>query len=104
MHGFSINIERETRKWFDQIVACGLDNVTSTSVQAELTRLGNFGEGGRQVTVEDSVERAVELFGKQYGREMKQFERGDEFQVTRKLIEDGIRGNLPEMKREMLGV
>ncbi|GAA5912680.1 lipoyl(octanoyl) transferase LIP2 [Sporobolomyces salmoneus] len=102
MHGFSINVEEQTRKWFDQIVACGLDDVTSTSVQAELTRLGKL--DGREIKVEGSVQQAVELFGKQYGREMRQLEDGDEYEVTRRMIEDGMKGRLPEMKREMLGV
>ncbi|GAA6006169.1 hypothetical protein JCM11491_002058 [Sporobolomyces phaffii] len=97
MHGFSINIEGQTRAWFDQIVACGLHDVSSTSVEAELERLE---KGQVQVKAEDAVERAVKLFGDKYGREMAQLKDGDEFQVTRRLIEDGVRGNLLELKRE----
>ncbi|GAA5965058.1 hypothetical protein JCM3765_004842 [Sporobolomyces pararoseus] len=104
MHGFSINIEEQTRYWFDQIVACGLNDVTSTSVEAELKRLGKFPTGERGIEVRDSVEKAVELFGKQYGRELRKLEEGDEFEETRKLIRDGVEGKLPQMKREMLGV
>ena len=103
MHGFSINVEEQTRKWFDQIVACGLDDVNATSVAAELKRLGQF-DPEREVRVDEAVERAVNLFGTQYGRKMEQLNEGDEYEVTRKLIEDGTSGKLPEMKREMLGV
>ena len=103
MHGFSINVEEQTRKWFDQIVACGLDDVNATSVAAELKRLGQI-EPDREVRVDEAVERAVNLFGTQYGRKMEQLNEEDEYEVTRKLIEDGTSGKLPEMKREMLGV
>lgn len=108
MHGFSINVEEQTRKWFDQIVACGLDDVTSTSVEAEIARLGiselRGGKGSEVVRVEDAVEKTIELFGQQYGRELVELTDGDEYGVTRKLIKDGVEGRLPEMNREMLGV
>ena len=105
MHGFSINIEEQTRYWFDQVVACGLNDVSSTSVEAELKRLGRLPmkEGGG-IEVKDSIEKAVELFGKQYGRELRMLQDGDEFEETRKLIKDGVEGKLPQMKREMMGV
>ncbi|GAA6063399.1 hypothetical protein JCM10212_002970 [Sporobolomyces blumeae] len=103
MHGFSINVERQTRRWFDQIVACGLADVTSTSVEAELERLGKAKPDARTV-VRDAVPKAVELLGKQYGREMRQLDDGDEFVEARRMIRDGLEGRLPPMQREMKGV
>ncbi|GAA5939446.1 lipoyl(octanoyl) transferase LIP2 [Sporobolomyces koalae] len=102
MHGFSINLEQETRRWFDQIVACGLDHVTSTSVEAELfARQKHEGlETPRTFKVENQIERAVELFSKRYDRQLVKFERDDEFETTRNLIRAGVQGELePVVKK-----
>jgi len=103
MHGFSINVEEQTKRWFDQIVACGLEDVTSTSVEAELRRIGRLKEG-EEVKVSGAVARTVELFGKRYGREMRELKEGDEHEEVRKMIKDGVEGKLGEVKREMMGV
>lgn len=89
LHGFSINIEQQTRKWFDAIVACGLDDVKSASVESEV---------GGEKKVKDVVSRAVELFGKQYGREMRELGEGDEWAELRRMIKDGVEGRLPPLK------
>jgi len=100
MHGFSINLQQQTKEWFDQIVACGLEDVKSTSVEAELRRLGRKEE----VSVDGAIERTVQLFGERYGREMRQLKEGDEHEEVRGIIRDGVEGKLGQVKREMMGV
>ena len=90
LHGFSLNVEEQTRKWFDAIVACGLEDVKSTSVEAVKRQSG--GDGSQKV--QDVVPVAVQEFGKQYGRVMKQLEEGDEHGTLRQMIRDGVQGKL----------
>ncbi|GAA6049304.1 hypothetical protein JCM3770_005931 [Rhodotorula araucariae] len=103
LHGFSFNVEQQTKAWFDQIVACGLADVRSTNAEAELRRLGRLG-ANEDMHVRDVVPRAVELFGQLYGREMRQLEPGDEFVEVRRKIEDGVDGRLPLLEKTLLGV
>lgn len=103
LHGFSFNVEPKTRWWFDQIVACGLDDVTSTNATTELRRLGKLG-AEEEVSVGEVVPKAVELFGKMYGREMRRLEDGDEYVETRKMIKEGVQGMLPPLQKVLLGV
>ncbi|GAA6000982.1 hypothetical protein JCM10207_007357 [Rhodosporidiobolus poonsookiae] len=103
LHGFSFNIEEQTRAWFDQIVACGLADVTSTNATTELRRLGKLGNKEEKLVL-DVVPTAVELFGQRYGREMRQLEDGDEYEETRRMIEDGVEGRLPPLEKILLGV
>ncbi|GAA5858869.1 hypothetical protein JCM8547_007135 [Rhodosporidiobolus lusitaniae] len=103
LHGFSFNVEPQTKAWFDQIVACGLTDVTSTNATSELRKLRKLGET-EEKRVRDVVPLAVELFGKQYGREMRQLEPGDVYAETRKMIEDGVEGRLPPLEKVLLGV
>ncbi|KAM0790840.1 hypothetical protein ACM66B_004684 [Microbotryomycetes sp. NB124-2] len=99
LHGFSINVEQQTRQWFDAIVACGLEDVRSTSVEAIRQ------QGGEQllpsllpsradIRVQDAVSIAVSEFGKQYGRKMVELQKGDEFQDLRDMIAAGVGGSL----------
>ncbi|GAA5908419.1 hypothetical protein JCM8208_006189 [Rhodotorula glutinis] len=109
LHGFSLNIEQQTKAWFDHIVACGLADVTSTNVEHELRRLGKLplaanADAAAPIRVRDVVPRAVELFGAQYGRTMRAFEAGDEFVEARTMIEDGVEGRLPPLEKTLLGV
>ncbi|KAK4050839.1 hypothetical protein OIV83_003261 [Microbotryomycetes sp. JL201] len=101
LHGFSINIEQQTRKWFDAIVACGLQDVTSTSVEA-VRRTGGDGllpkAGETDVKVKDAVPVAVEEFGKQYGRDMVELTVGDEFADLREMIRAGVEGKLDPLQ------
>ncbi|GAA5972852.1 hypothetical protein JCM21900_006992 [Sporobolomyces salmonicolor] len=103
LHGFSLNVEQQTKAWFDQIVACGLADVSSTSVEAELRRLGKLGRDKSKLVL-DVVPTAVELFGELYGREMRRLEEGDDFVEARRMIEDSVEGRLPSLKKELLGV
>lgn len=45
-HGFAINVTKEPIGWFDQVVACGLDDVKAGCIE---------GAAGKKVTVEDVV-------------------------------------------------
>jgi len=56
-----LNITKEPLSWFDQIVACGLDNVKATSI--ETTKRGD-------VTMEEVVRPLVTTMGRIYEREM----------------------------------
>ncbi|PFH54743.1 hypothetical protein AMATHDRAFT_134229 [Amanita thiersii Skay4041] len=60
-HGFSLNITPEPLTWFNQIVACGLDNVRATSVASVL---------GHSVKINDIVPLYIKAFGSTYQREL----------------------------------
>ncbi|KAG6885529.1 hypothetical protein C0993_000525 [Termitomyces sp. T159_Od127] len=60
-HGFSLNITREPISWFNQIVACGLEDVNAVSIEtAQL----------KDVRVEDEISGLVSRFGHLYEREI----------------------------------
>ncbi|GAA6028942.1 hypothetical protein JCM8097_001517 [Rhodosporidiobolus ruineniae] len=103
LHGFSFNVEEQTCAWFDQIVACGLADVTSTNATTELRKLGKLGSKEEKL-VFDVVPTAVELFSKRYGREMRQLQPDDEYVEARRMIEDGTEGRLPPLEKVLLGV
>ncbi|KAF8349814.1 hypothetical protein F5887DRAFT_401663 [Amanita rubescens] len=60
-HGFAMNVTKEPLSWFDQIVACGLDNVKATSI--ETAKRG-------EVTMEEVVGPLITTMGRIYEREM----------------------------------
>ncbi len=60
-HGFAMNITSEPRAWFDEIVACGLADVKSASVE---------GATGRRVDVGMEVPGIVERFGRVMERQV----------------------------------
>jgi lipoyl(octanoyl) transferase 2 len=102
LHGFSINVEEQTRKWFDAVVACGLADVNATSVEAVWRELGMVEQQGGVKKVNDIVPLAVELIGRQYGRSLKALEEGDEFGELREMIQMGTEGRLPELEKKNL--
>ncbi|BGP18702.1 hypothetical protein JCM10213v2_006768 [Rhodosporidiobolus nylandii] len=103
LHGFSFNVEEQTKAWFDQIVACGLADVTSTNATTELRNLGKLA-ATEEKRVIDLVPSAVELFGQHYEREMRQLEPDDDFVEARSMIEDGVEGRLPPLDKVLRGV
>ncbi|GAA5951469.1 hypothetical protein JCM10213_006917, partial [Rhodosporidiobolus nylandii] len=103
LHGFSFNVEEQTKAWFDQIVACGLADVTSTNATTELRNLGKLA-ATEEKRVIDLVPSAVELFGQHYEREMRQLEPDDGFVEARSMIEDGVEGRLPPLDKVLRGV
>ncbi|KAL8293683.1 hypothetical protein RQP46_000384 [Phenoliferia psychrophenolica] len=94
LHGFSLNVEGRTLPWFGNIVACGLDDVSATCIEAELERTGGA-KGG--LKVEDVLSRAVEGFGKEYRREMVELGDGEEDQDLAAVVRDGVAGRLPPL-------
>jgi lipoyl(octanoyl) transferase 2 len=60
-HGFALNVTREPLAWFDQIVACGLDDVKAGSIESAK---------GMTVKVEDEIDSLIKVFGDVFGREM----------------------------------
>jgi lipoate-protein ligase B len=64
-HGFAMNVTREPIGWFDQVVACGLDEVKAGCIEAA-TR--------NKVTVEDVVPGIVDVFGQMFERDMVKFD------------------------------
>jgi len=68
-HGFAMNVTREPRAWFDQVVACGLADVKAASVE---------GATGRKVEVGMEVPGIVERFGRVMDRRMVPLELGSD--------------------------
>ncbi|KXN81101.1 Octanoyltransferase [Leucoagaricus sp. SymC.cos] len=60
-HGFAFNVTREPLAWFDQIVACGLNDVKAGSIA---------GATKSTVDVGEEFTRVVGAFGRAYDREM----------------------------------
>ncbi|KAK2461699.1 hypothetical protein APHAL10511_006162 [Amanita phalloides] len=60
-HGFALNVTKEPLPWFNQVVACGLDDVKASSIEAAI---------GRQVKVEEVVGPLVAKMKKIYEREI----------------------------------
>lgn len=60
-HGFALNVTKEPLSWFEQIVACGLDNVQATSIETAK---------GTKVSMDEVVGRLVGTLGRIYEREM----------------------------------
>lgn len=64
-HGFAINVTPEPRRWFDQIVACGLEDVKAGCIANASTK-----RNSEDVTVEGEIPGITERFGRAIGREM----------------------------------
>lgn len=60
-HGFAMNITREPLPWFNEIVACGLDDVKAGSIESKL---------GKAVDFNQEVSGIISQFGKFFGRQM----------------------------------
>jgi len=66
-HGFALNVTREPRAWFDEIVACGLADVKAASIERAT---------GRALDVGMEVPGIVERFGRVMERQMVPLEVG----------------------------
>ncbi|KAL1659504.1 hypothetical protein GGF50DRAFT_107482 [Schizophyllum commune] len=60
-HGFAMNITREPLAWFDQVVACGLEDVKAVSISSAT---------GKDVSVDEEIPGLVSRFGQLYERDM----------------------------------
>lgn len=77
-HGLAMNITQEPLAWFDQVVACGLDDVKAVSVS---------GATGKLVGVDEEVGLVARELGKEFGRETVPLEQEDEeiYEVVREV-------------------
>jgi len=66
-HGFAMNITKDPVAWFDQVVACGLDNVKAGCIE---------GAVGKMVSVEDVVPNIVKVFERIFEREFAKLNLG----------------------------
>lgn len=85
-HGFALNVESSVLDWFSHIVACGLSDVTMTSVETELMKLGR----GKKVKVADLVESTVSEYSKAFDREIIEMGAGEEHASLRDVIADAV--------------
>lgn len=76
-HGFAFNVTREPLAWFDQVVACGLDNVRAGSVESATNK---------PVEMDVEFENVVDAFGRAYDREMVVLEPEKEGDVGRAIL------------------
>jgi len=61
-HGLAINVTDEPIPWFDQVVACGLEDVRAISLEAAVHHA---------VTVDQQVVPTLDLFGSRFKRDMQ---------------------------------
>jgi len=66
-HGFSMNVTRQPRAWFDEIVACGLADVKAASIESAT---------GRKLDVGMEIPGIVARFGRVMERQMVPLEVG----------------------------
>lgn len=66
-HGFAMNITKEPTGWFDQVVACGLDDVKAGSIE---------GATGKKVPVEEVAFSMVEIFRQTFNRDFAKMDTG----------------------------
>ncbi|KAF9524060.1 hypothetical protein CPB83DRAFT_861822 [Crepidotus variabilis] len=64
-HGFAINITNEPLAWFNQIVACGLDDVRAGSIESKL---------GQPINLHEEMLGLTKQFGRIFGRDMEQMD------------------------------
>jgi len=76
-HGFALNITSEPLPWFNQIVACGLDNVQTASVETKLQK---------SVSIQNEIPSLVKKFGHVFERDMIQMDLQGEGEIGQALI------------------
>jgi len=64
-HGFSLNVTKEPAGWFDQVVACGLNDVKAGCIEEAV---------GKNVTVEDVVRGIMKVFERIFERELAEMD------------------------------
>jgi lipoate-protein ligase B len=67
-HGIALNITNEPIPWFDQVVACGLDEVRAGSV-SQATRL--------DLQIEPEARGLIAEFGVGFKRDVQSLDKGD---------------------------
>lgn len=90
-HGFAFNVNQEPHSWFDQIIACGLNNVKAGSIEESINC---------KISMDDELERVVRSFGRAYGREMVMLEPHKEGEMGQAIsameVEASLRGPWPK--------
>ncbi|KAG2023147.1 chloroplast lipoate protein ligase [Coprinopsis cinerea AmutBmut pab1-1] len=76
-HGFAINVTQEPCRWFDRIVACGLDDVRAGSIE---------GASGKALTVEGEMPGLIERFGRLYERDMVTLDLTEDSPINRAIL------------------
>ena len=76
-HGFAINITKEPLAWFNQIVACGLNDVRAGSVESKLDK---------DIVVEDEIPAMIQQFGEVFERKMVAMDPATQGQVGAAII------------------
>lgn len=76
-HGFALNVTREPLAWFDQVVACGLDDVKAGSLESA---------SNKPVSMAEELEKMVGVFGRAYDREMIALEAEKEGEVGEAIL------------------
>jgi len=76
-HGFALNITSEPLPWFSQIVACGLDNVQTGSIETKLQK---------SLSVQNEIPSLVKKFGHVFQRDMAQMDLQDEGEIGKALM------------------
>lgn len=76
-HGFAINLTKEPLAWFNQIVACGLDDVRAGSVESKL---------GKGIVVEDEIPAMIHQFGEIFERDVVMMDPATQGQVGAAII------------------
>ncbi|KAH9921421.1 lipoyltransferase [Fomitopsis serialis] len=64
-HGFAMNVTREPRAWFDQIIACGLADVKAGCIADASSTVE-----ASKVTVDGEIDGLVKRFGRLFERDM----------------------------------
>ncbi|KAG8694493.1 hypothetical protein FRC08_008452 [Ceratobasidium sp. 394] len=80
-HGIAMNITREPRAWFDQVVACGLDGVRAGSIEGVM---GDMVE--REVNVDEEAQRFAGILVKRLGRESRPLD--ESYSVVWEIVKD----------------
>jgi lipoate-protein ligase B len=63
-HGFAMNMTREPLKWFEQVIACGLEDVKAACAEQ------------KRIDMENDMPELVNTFGREFGREMVELRPG----------------------------
>lgn len=86
-HGFALNVTDEVKYWFDQIIACGAPDITATSIESELRKLGR--DPIRRSEVEDIVPKAVAQFEETFQRQLRPVDAAEHVELYR-ILKDGV--------------
>ncbi|KAI0065229.1 chloroplast lipoate protein ligase [Artomyces pyxidatus] len=68
-HGFAFNVTREPHAWFDEIVACGLEDVRAGSIESATAAT---------LALEAEIPGVAERFGRVYERDMESLDASKE--------------------------